>query len=65
MFSNILCYERADKRDKHKKKHDLRVYPHRASVWAAAAAANTKSMGASTQASSGTFEVWRLPLGVS
>ena len=36
----------------------FKVCPHRA------AAANTKSMEASTQASSGTFEVCRLPLGV-
>ena len=39
---------------------DVRVYLHRAS----AEAANTKSMEASTQASSDTFEVCRLPLGV-
>ena len=42
----------------------FKVCPHWASASAAAAAANTKSMEASTQASSGTFEVCRLPLGV-
>ena len=47
-----------------KEKHSLKVCPHRASALAAAAVANTKSMEASTQASSGTFEVCRLPLGV-